>query len=95
MLAEHLHSLIQLFLRNHIRTGQNDGCCCFDLVVIELAEVLHIDFHFACIHNGNGAIEFHFVIGHLLHCCNNVRQFANTGRLNHDPVRVILGDHLR
>ena len=84
---------IQLVLCNCIGTGQNDGRSSFNLVVIELAKVLHVNLHLAGIADGNGVAQGHFVANDLLNCTDNIGQLANTGGLDDDAVRVVLGDH--
>ena len=94
MLAEQFNRLIQLLGRNCIGTGQYDGCGSFDLIVIELTKVLHIDLDLAGIHNSNGAIQLYVVIGHLFHGGHNIGQLANAGGLDHDTIRIILSNDL-
>ena len=93
-LPEHFHSSIQLRLGNGIRTGQDDGTGSFHLIVIELAKVLHIHLNLACIHNCNGIAQGHMLIGHLFHGSHHIGQLAHAGRLDYDPIRVILCDDL-
>ena len=94
VLPQQLHRRIQLGLRNGIGTGQNDGGSSLDLVVIELAKVLHIDLDLTCIGNRHTIAQTDVLVGDLFHRCNNVGQLAHTGGLDDDPVRVILLDHL-
>jgi hypothetical protein len=94
VLSEQRHSGIQLCLRNGIRAGKDDGGSGLNLVVIEFAEVLHVNLNLACISNGNRAAQHNIVSGHLLNSSNHVRQFAHTGRFNHDPIRMIALNNL-
>ena len=93
VLPEHGHGSIQLGLGNGIGTGQDDGGGGFDLVVVELAEVLHIDLHLTGIHNGHGVANGNFLVGDLVDSTDHIRQLANAGGLDDDPVRMILVDH--
>ena len=94
VLPEHLHSGVQLELIDGIGTGQDDGGGGFDLVVVELAEVLHIHLHLACVHHGHGVAQGHFVARNLVHGADDIGQLAHTGGLDDDAVGMVLGDHL-
>ncbi len=89
VLPEHGNSHIQLLLRNGIGTGQNDGGGGFDLVVIELAKVLHVDLDLACIDHRNSKAQGHVLGSDLLHSGDHIRQLAYTGGLDDDAVRAI------
>ena len=93
VLPEHGHGSIQLGLGDGIGTGQDDGGSGFDLVVVELAEVLHIDLHLTGIHNRHGVANGNFLVGDLVDRTDHIRQLANAGGLDDDPVRMILVDH--
>ena len=94
VLPEQLHSRIQLGLRNGIGTGQNDGRCRFDLVIVEFSEILHIYLDFARICHSHGISQCHIFPGDLIDSANHVRELANTGGFNEDPIRRVLLDHL-
>ena len=57
MLSQQRHSGIQFRLGDGIGTGQDDGGSSFDLVVVELTEVLAVDLYLSCIHHGNGIAQ--------------------------------------
>ena len=95
MLTNQGNGCIQLCLRSGIGTGEDDGGSGFDLVVVELTEVLHIDLHLACITDSHGVAQSDLVIGDLFHSGNHIGQLADTGGFDDDPVGVILLDHLR
>ena len=63
---------IQLVLCDCISTGQDDGGSSFDLVVIELTKVLHVDLHLASIADSNGVAQCHFIIRNLLDSTDNI-----------------------
>ena len=92
--TQHFHSGIQLGLGNRIGTGQDDGGSSFDLIVVELTEVLHIDLDLACINDRDGITQCNITGGNLLHRTDHIRQLANAGRLNDNPVGMILGNDL-
>jgi hypothetical protein len=85
---------IQLILGHHIGTGQDDGGSSFDLVVIELTKVLHVDLHLTGIADSHGVTQGHILIGHLLHSADHIGQLAHAGGLDNDAVGVVLCDDL-
>ena len=95
MLPDQGNGCIQLGLRHGIGTGENDGGGSLDLVVVELTEILHIDFDLACVRNGNGVAQSDFLAGDLLHSCDNIGQLTNTGGFNDHPVRMELLNNFR
>ena len=93
MLPQKGYSGIQLGLGNGIRTGKDDGRGGFDLIVVEFAKILHIDLYLACIGNSHSIAQNHIIICHLLDRRHNIAELTNTGRLNHNALRCIFGDH--
>ncbi len=94
MLPQHGHCSIQLLLRNRIGPGEDDGGGSFDLVIVELAKVLHVYLYLAGVHNRHGIAQRHFCARHLLGSSDHIRQLAHAGGFNDDPVGVILADDL-
>ena len=94
MLPEQRHGRVQLFLGNRVRTAQDDGGGSFDLVIVKLAEISHINLALGGVSNCHGVAQPHLVIGDLLHGCHHIAELAHTGGLDDDPVRMILGNHL-
>ena len=94
MLAQQLHSGIQLCLRNGIGAGQNDGGGCFDLIVVELAKVFHIHFDLTGIGHGHTVAKAHILSGDLFHCSHHIGQLAHTGGFNDHPIGMVLGNDL-
>ena len=72
MLTQHRNGVIQLLLRDRIRTGQNDRGCGFDLVIVELSEVLHIHFNFTCVNHRNGIAQCYLVICDLFNSSDHI-----------------------
>ena len=93
MLTDQGNRCIQLVLCDHIGTRQNDGGCGFDLVVVELTKVLHVNLHLTCIADSNGIAQSDFIVGDLLNGTQNIGQLANTGGFDDNTVRIVLGDH--
>ena len=93
VLANQRNGSIKFFLLDVAGTGQNDGGGSFDLIIIELAKVLHIHLYLACIRNGHSIAQFHIVTGNLLHSCHNIGQLAHTAGLNDHPIGIKLLNH--
>ena len=74
--------------------AQDDAACVCDLVVKELTEVLLIHFAFFGIHNRCEPIQFSGFDAEILHSADHIAQFADSGRLDQDAVRVILFQNL-
>ena len=94
VLPEHGHCGVQLGLGNGIGTRQNNGGSGLHLVVVELTEVLHIHLDLACIGNRHGVAQGDLIVGHFVHCADDIGQLAHTGGLNENPVGVVLLDNL-
>ena len=70
--------------------AQDDAGCVADLVVIELAKVLHIHFDLVHIGHGHKAVQADRQgLAHTLNSAGHITQFANAGRLDQDAVRMI------
>ena len=89
-LLHDLHRSIDLLLGGDVGSRQHDGTCIENLVVKELAEVLRVELRLLCIHDGHRRIQLDVeVSGNRLHRTDDVRQLANTGRLDDDTIRLI------
>ena len=70
--------------------AQDDAGCVADLVIIELAKVLHIHFDLVHIGHGHKAVQADRQgLAHTLNSAGHITQFANAGRLDQDAVRMI------
>ena len=94
MLPQHGNGGVQLALGDGIGTGQDDGGGRLDLVVVELAEVLHIHLDLARVGHGHGIAQGDIVVRHPTHGGDDVGQLANAGGLDENAVGVVLGDDL-
>ena len=94
VLAQQSDAGFKLFGLDTIRAAQNDGVCVLDLVVIELAEVLHVHFALVCIGNGGEAIQRNVFHVQVLHGTDHIAQLAYAGRLDQNAVRVVGLQHL-
>ena len=94
VLPDQRHGSIQLGLGNGIGTGEDNGGGSLDLVVIELTEVLHINLYLACVSHSYGIAQGDLIICNLVHSGDHIGQFAHTGGLDDDPVRIIFSNYL-
>ena len=94
VLAQQSNAGFKLFGLDTVRAAQNDGVCVLDLVVIELAEVLHVHFALVCIGNGGEAIQRNVFHVQVLHGTDHIAQLAYAGRLDQNAVRVVGLQHL-
>ena len=70
--------------------AQDDAGCVADLVIIELAKVLHIHFDLVHIGHSHKAVQADRQgLAHTLNSAGHITQLANAGRLDQDAVRVI------
>ena len=69
LLTKHVHILLHLCSICYIGTAEHNGACIFNLVVKKLAEILHIHLALCSIHNGYGAVQFHFHVRRYVHHC--------------------------
>ncbi len=94
VLPQHADGIVQLELGDGIGTGQDDGGSGFNLIVVELAEILHIHLDLAGIYHGHGVTQGHLVAGDLVYGPNHIGKLAHAGGFNDHPVRGIVSDHL-
>ena len=94
VLADHLDALVELFLRHAVGAAEDDGVGRLDLVVVELAEVLHIHLALRRIRHSHKVAQLHVVRRDLAHGADDVRQLADARRLDQDTVRRVFGDDL-
>ena len=94
VLAQQSDAGFKLFGLDTVRAAQNDGVRVLDLVVIELAEVLHVHFALVCIGNGGEAIQRNVFHVQVLHGTDHIAQLAYAGRLDQNAVRVVGLQHL-
>ena len=79
-----------LFLVCAAGAAQDDAGCVADLVIIELAKVLHIHFDLVHIGHSHKAVQADRQgLAHTLNSAGHITQLANAGRLDQDAVRVI------
>ena len=95
-LPEHAGGGLQLLLAQLLGPGEDDGAGVFNLIVVELAEILHVDPHLGGVGHGDEAVQLQFrgLGGGVLHGHDHVGELSHAGGLNEDAVRVELGGHV-
>ena len=87
LLTDQRDGLVQFLLGNALRAAQDDRACVLDLVVIELAEVLHVDLALLRIrHGGRGIQDQVAFLGTLLDGGHHVGKLADAGGLDQDTI---------
>ena len=95
LFPQHCHGSGDLFLAGGLGAAEQDAACVADLVIVELAEVLHIHLDLVHIGHGDKAVQLHVqMLRHALHGAGHIAQLAHAGRLNDDAVGVVLLHHL-
>ena len=95
LFPQHCHGSGDLFLAGGLGAAEQDAACVADLVIVELAEVLHIHLDLVHIGHGDKAVQLHVqMLRHALHGAGHIAQLANAGRLDDDAVGVVLLHHL-
>ena len=94
MLPQQVHHRLQLGLGHTRGAAEDDGTGVLDLVVEELAEVLHIHFALSGVGHGGEAVENGLLHLQALNGPDDVRQLAHAGGLDEDAVGMVLLHHL-
>ena len=95
LFPQHCHGSGDFFLAGGLGAAEQDAACMADLVIVELAEVLHIHLDLVHIGHGDKAVQLHVqMLRHALHGAGHIAQLANARRLDDDAVGVVLLHHL-
>ena len=94
VLAQELDGVEELLLLHPVRAAEDDGRGVLDLIVEELAEVLHVDLALGRVRHGDEGVQLQVVVVQTLHRADDVGELAHAGRLDDDAVRLELGHHL-
>ena len=94
VLPQQLHGVQQLLFGHASSAAEDDGGSVLNLVVEELAEVLHIDLALGGVGHGDEGVELDVLAVHPLDCADDVGQLAHAGGLNEDAVGLELEEHL-
>ena len=94
MLSDKLNRAFNLLALSNVGMRKNYRGCVCNLIVIELAKVLHI--HLALVNVGNGGEAVKLCLGSLyrLYRLDNVRELTNSAGLNDNSVGMELVKHL-
>ena len=92
LLPQQGHGGLQLLLAQLLRPAEDDRPGGLDLVVVELAEVLHVDLDLGGVGHGNEAVQLHIrhVLDGVLHRHDHVTELTHPGGLDEDAVGVEL-----
>ena len=95
LLAQHGDRSGDLLFAGGLGAAEQDAACVADLVVVELAEVLHIHLHLVHIGHGDKAVQLHIqMLGYAFHSAGHIGELAHAGGLDDDAVGVVLLHHL-
>ena len=95
VLAQHGDAGLQLLLRNMIGVAEHDATGVLDLIVKELAEVLHIQLAFVGVDHGSERLQHDLLGQNALHGTDDVGQLADTRGLNENAIGGEVGQDLR
>ena len=94
MLPQQGNGSIQFVLSNAVGARQNNAGGSLYLIVVELTEVLHIEFDLFRVGDSDEATELYILAFHLPGGSDDVRQLTNAGRLDEDAFGVVFRDQL-
>ena len=96
MPAQQFDGGVGLLLADLAGAAEDDAARVLDLIVEELAEVLHIDLALARVRHGDEAVELDIgvLLGHVLHRADHVAQLADAAGLDDDAVGGELALHV-
>ncbi len=94
--AQHGHLFLQLRLRNLLGSGKKNGSGIFNLIQVELTEVLDIHLALCGIRYRDKAAHpgIRNLLFNALNRTDDIRELADAAGLNQDAVRMILVNHL-
>ena len=93
-LAHHGEHLVQALLAHVLRTAQHHAVRRFDLIHVELAEVLAVDARLLRVDDRDAAFDHDVVGQHAANRALDVAELAHAGRLDQDAVGMELLQHL-
>ena len=94
LFAEHSNYFINLFGFHSAGTAENDSICVCYLIIVKLAEVLHIHFALCRIRNSGSTEYLHIIAFNLGNSSKHVGKLANTGGLDYNSVGMELLNNL-
>ena len=94
-LAQHGHGGGNLFRVGALGAAEDDAAGVADLVVVELAEVFHVQLDLVHIRHSDKAVELDGqMLGHAFHGAGHIAELADARGLDKDAVGVVLLDNL-
>ena len=96
LLPQQGHGSLQLLGADLLGAAENDGSGGFDLVVVKLAEVLHVYLYLRDIRHGDKAVQLHLrhILHGVLHRQDHIGQLPHARGLNEDAIRGELCLHI-
>ena len=93
LLPQQCNGGLQFLLTELLSPGEDNRPGRLNLIIIELAKVLHIDLDLCGVRHSDKAVQLHIrnLGGGILHRHNHIAELANAGGLNQNPVRLKLG----
>ena len=89
LFPDQLYGLQKRFLLHAAGTTENNGSGVLNLVIVELAKVLHIDLYLGGICHSDQCANLHIARIGLLYSLSHIRELAHAGWLDDDPVRMV------
>ena len=94
LLTQALDDFIELVLAHTLGMGEDQAGGIGDLVVEEFTEILLVHLALLGIDNGREAVKLHILHAKILHGTDDIRELADTGRLDQDAVGMVLLQYL-
>ena len=94
VLPQQSHGGQEFFLLHPAGTAEDDGGSVFDLVVIKLPKVLHVNLALGGVGHSDEGVQGNVMVVQPLHRTDDVRQLAYARGFNDDAVRVVLEQNL-
>ena len=92
--SEKFHNCFELLLCHILGVAEDDSAGVLYLVVIELAEVLHVYFCLLGVNYGSESVELKFRVVEAFNCFHDIAELAYSGRFDKDPVGMELLKYL-
>jgi hypothetical protein len=94
MLPDQVHTFLDPFRADFIRSAQQNRPRIFDLIDKKFTEIPNIHLCLCGIHHCHRTVHLHVQISrHIFHSPKHIRQLPHTGRLDQNPLRRISLDH--
>ena len=93
-LSQHCHYLVQLLLAHALNVAEDNGAGVLNLVLVELAEVLHVHLALLGVNYCCETVKLNLVVVKILNGNNDVTEFSYSRWLYEDPLRIVVSDNL-